>query len=658
MLRDLVVIDPERCDSEETSYRALVLFHEFGAAEGGSSTNEKLNKMGIIQGIWSLTQSFGDSGGEDEKVIELDSEQILVIRVEGRYFVALTVSGDQGGSGAAIPSQFYMGYLWLCYRFFLLHYGLLAGFGDAARLTDALNEHMIPFWNDIYLKPETLVRQGIDTLWPLALKRSELVDCLDDSGSASSDDDMSWDAIINTKLLLQEESFIGLKDVLVYHIPSDSGQVDSTPSPKDSAHFHQGFKNFGLVQNFCHSCDSLADVSNWIYHLFKQYNGLSSHVLAGNAHFAELPSTEHRGNQTDPSRLHDDDTAAEVPTTFGTKLLHNITLPISFAYDAVHEVGVTTGVSSSMSYLKSYIPSWSMGAGPRNQPSPVSTADTRYGYLISPLSPESLPLQYKMLKLNLTYNKTTKPHNLIFWYYQDMLVVLVADESFDKIWDKEYLKDISFILSLSMSKLYKSLCAAQEQLSENFAYFTVNGGTPVPEIRSSIPPCVSLPGIPTSDNPLQIAIDGLDQLLSRATLNLNNNADNILGLDIMGSLFPSADGNPSVTKDTKALPSNNNFLDSMETGKLWELYKELLIFLDSLQKSEAEQDIIEERLLTLNNGVLCYLKRDGAKFIIVLKNWYDKRYNDYPTKETTLFNNLGIDVINWWAKNPMNSEAF
>lgn len=657
MLKDLIVIDPERSDSEEASYKALVLFHEFGGP-GGSSTNDKLNKMGIIQGIWSLTQSFGESSGEDEKVIELDDEVILVVRVEERYFIGLTVrvvnEGNTGESIRDIPHQFYMGYLWLCYRFFLLHYAPLGSFTDSSKLTDALNEHMIPFWNDIYLKPETVVRQGIDTLWPLALKRSELVDYVD--SGVSSDDDMAWDAIINTKLLLQEDSFIGLKDILIYHLPRDN---NISPSASGTNETKQGFKNFGLVQNFSHSSTSLADISNWIYHLFKQYNGLSSHVLAGNAHFTELPSTEYGGNHAAPSHLHNDNTSAEAPSTFGTKLLHNITLPISFAYDAVQEVGATTGVSSSMSYLKSYIPSWSLNTSRSQfQSDTPNASDTRYGYLISPLSPSSLPTQYKTLKLNMTYGQTTKPHNVIFWYYEDMLAVLVADESFEKIWDTEYLKDVSFILSLSMSKLHKSLRLAQEQLSENFAYFTVNKSTAVQEIRSSIPPCIGLPGMSGNDNPLQIAIDGLDQLLSRATLNLNNNSDNILGLDIMGSFFSNDNGKAVNKSDNKTIPTNSNFLDSMETDKLWELYKELLIFMDSLQQSEVRQEIIEERLLTLNNGVLCYLRCDSTKFIIVLKNWYDKRYNDYPTKETTLFNNLGIDVINWWAKNPMNQDAF
>ncbi|CAB4251911.1 similar to Saccharomyces cerevisiae YBR131W CCZ1 Protein involved in vacuolar assembly, essential for autophagy and the cytoplasm-to-vacuole pathway [Maudiozyma barnettii] len=661
MIKDLVVIDPTRSHNDEDTHKSLILFHEFGEAAGSSSLNDKLNRVGIIQGLWSLTQSFEETQEEEnEKVIELDNEVILVIKVESRYFMAISINeyenfDDTSKGTSNIPFQFYLGHLWLCYKFFVLKHGAFSKFNDNADLTNNLNEHIITFWNDIYLKPDTLIRQGINVLWPNAYKTSELADLLE-SETATLADDESWDTIINRKILLQEESYLGVKDILIYNLPSYS--KDRATGILNDKRSRIGTKYFGLVRNFCQAFESLPDISNWIYHLTQQYDVISSHVLAGNTHYKEVPTTDDNNDDDD-----DDDDAGGFTTqttgaglaTFGNKLYHNMTLPISFAYDVVQEVGVTAGVSSSMSYLKSYMPSWTTST-PNELETNRSSERKRYGYLISPLAQSSLPSNYKIIKLNLKFGSQAKFYNVLFWYYENMLAIIICDENFETIWNHSYLNDLSFILSLSMEKLHNKLETVKRPMQENFGYLIVDKNKSIPELRSSIPSCIGLFNPYQNESPLNLVIEGLDKFFSIPNLNIDKNGENVLGIDIMGSLFSTSKPRETSEISKRKSPYNNTFLDAMETDKLWTLYEELLIFLDSLNKSETKLNISEERLLTLSNGVLCYIKNDHQRTLIILKNWFDNKYDDYPTKEVTLFNNLGIDVTSWWAKKKYDME--
>ncbi|SMN17997.1 similar to Saccharomyces cerevisiae YBR131W CCZ1 Protein involved in vacuolar assembly, essential for autophagy and the cytoplasm-to-vacuole pathway [Maudiozyma saulgeensis] len=657
MLKDLVVIDPTRSHNDEDAHKSLILFHEFGETAGGSSLNDKLNRVGIIQGLWSLTQSFEGTGDEeDENVIELDNEVILVIKVESRYFMAISINEyeyfDNNSSDVnSIPYQFYLGHLWLCYKFFILKHGEFSKFKDNAILTNNLNEHIITFWNDIYLKPETLIRQGISVLWPNTFKRSELADLLM-SETMTTTDEESWDTMINRRILLQEESYLGVKDILIYNLPSNcDSQAPCVAADKKSK---IGTKYFGLVQNFSQTFESLPDISNWIYHLTQQYDVISSHVLAGNTHYKEVPTTD------DIDHNNADGTTAGITgngfSTFRNKLYHNMTLPISFAYDVVQEVGVTTGVSSSMSYLKNYIPAWS---SPTINNLDIShpVEGKRYGYLISPLAQSSLPSNYKIIKLNLKFGSHPKFYNVLFWYYENMLAVIICDETFEAIWNHSYLNDLSFILSLSMEKLHQNLESVKKPMQENFGYLIVDKNKSIPELKSSVPSCMGLFNTGQNNSPLNLVIDGLDKLFSMPNLSIDKNGENVLGIDIMGSLFQTSKATENSNIIKRNSPYNNTFLDSMEVDKLWILYKELLIFLNSLNRSDTKPDISEERLLTLSNGVLCYIKNDPQRTVIILKNWFDSKYDDYPTKEVTLFNNLGIDVTSWWVKKKYDVEG-
>ncbi|KAG0668008.1 vacuolar fusion protein ccz1 [Maudiozyma exigua] len=653
MIKDLVIIDPTRSHNDEDTHKSLVLFHEFGENAGNSNQNDKLNRIGIIQGLWSLTESFGsDTDAEIEKVIELDNEIIIVIKLEDQFFIALSINDydnldDIPVNKNKIPYQYYLGHLWLCYKFFVLQHGTFLKFEDNSELTDCLNEHVVTFWNDIYLKPETLIRQGIDVLFPGSFKRSELGDLIGSEPHEEEIDDETWDTMINRKILLQDESYLGIKDILVYNLPSDFNK-DKNKNDSESQS-RVGTKYFGLVENFCRTFDSLPDISNWIYHLFKQYDNISSHVLAGNTHFTGIPSTENQQNDT-TNTIPGEETSNI--STFGNRFYHNMTLPISFAYDVVQEVGVTTGVSSSVSYLKSYIPSWTTQSHKNDFID--SPQKKRYGYLISPLANSQLPSNYKMIPMYLKFGTHYDFYNVLFWYFEDILVVIICEKTFDKVWEADYLNDLSFILSLSMEKLYHKVEKVKRPMQENFGYFIVEKGKSVTEIKSSIPSCIGLLKQELNGmSPLNVVIDGWDKLMNQERDN-----DGIIGLDIMGSLFQIGKPTEKLIKDTKSMnnPYNNTFLDSMEVDKLWILSKELLIFLKSLDKSETRSELVEERLLTLSNGVLCYIKNDNNRLVIILKNWFDSKYDDYPTKETTLFNNLGIDVTSWWAKKKYNLD--
>ncbi|MCG4627814.1 hypothetical protein L0N15_17210, partial [Anaerostipes hadrus] len=63
-----------------------------------------------------------------------------------------------------------------------------------------------------------------------------------------------------------------------------------------------------------------------------------------------------------------------------------------------------------------------------------------------------------------------------------------------------------------------------------------------------------------------------------------------------------------------------NFLNLMSAEKLWDLQVDVLQFLTSLQNSKRDPEYFqEERLLKLNNGVLCYIKENNSNLIIIIK---------------------------------------
>lgn len=691
MLRYLTIADPTRSTTGTDLWRSLLLYHEFGSS-AGSTTSEKLNRLGMIQGIWHLTRdsNHGDEPDDMERVIELDDEVILVIQVESRFLICCSVcqrdEEKNDDTGKSIPYQFYLAHLWLSYRFFVLLFGEFSKFENSETLTDVLNEHFVPFWSDVFLKPELLVRRGVEVLWHNAYKVAELglPDETSERGNDESDTDPAgqsedlWELLINKEILLQEENYLGIKDILVYHLPQDH-ELAGEEQPKRRI---RGAKSYGFVKNFAIEFESLPDISNWIYHLHSAYGHLSAHVLAGSVHYKEKPATEiaqtvmtnrdNVGQQPSIDGNSESGTHLDETPSLGKRLFDTIALPVSLAYDAVHEVSETTGVSGSLNFLRDHIPHWSSTAGNPSTSGEDSSGDhlsfnlgqggRRYGFLISPLALEALPMNYKVRKLYLKINRNQDFYSVLFWYYEDILVVVVCDPKFDMIWDRNYLNDLSYTLSRSMEQLYANVLRRKNPKMEMFSYLVVDKIKD--RVLSSLPRCYQFPD-PTGGKSTKlelVSVPGSD-LLSPLGLFDDRNSEGDAGgyqtilssIDVVASLFK---GNRISKKGSKPQTHSNfisykTFLDSLESSKQWQLQKAVLSFIESLGDVKVRADMTEEKFLTLGNGILCYLKEDDSYFMMILKDWLDERTIEEVRKGSrsgTLFASLGSDVMAWWAQ--------
>lgn len=548
MFQYITVFDPTRSHGEEDLHQQLLLYHSFEGSE--NSLNDKLGQIGVIQGLWSLTSSLTSSMSDNaevkEKVIELDKSVLLVIQVETRFFICLGLSEE-----SPTPHEFYLAHLWHCYWFFALWHGQFSSIEGARELTNLLNEHFVPFWCDLQATPAAIVRKGVTGLWPESHKMAEL---------EFLPSDQSWESLINQDILLESESFLGIKDILVYHLP----RYGQGP----------GGKTHGLVRHFSNDLDTVSHISNWLYHSQAVYDTLSSHVLASNTHYRETPA-ETRENST--------------TSTTGETILHNLTLPISLAYDAVQEVGATTGISNSISLFMDYLPKWNstsiatMTNGSAEVTGPASGPP--YGYLISPLCGNALPENYKMRVVHSQIGTPNeKTYNCLFWYYRDATVVIVSETTFEKIWDRQYLEDLSYKLFRSMERFYATAFPPDQQCKKDpfgYALLSKHSG----ESRCSIPSC------PFTGDKIR-----------------------------------------------------STFLDLLPQDKLWELQLELVQFLQSLQNSRRDQAASEERLLRLSNGLVCFLRETPDELALVVANWFDETAH----KGNTLISGLGPAATRWW----------
>ncbi|QLL31326.1 hypothetical protein HG536_0B01890 [Torulaspora globosa] len=617
MLQYVTVFDPSQSDGEDEVHKQLLLYHSFEDLE--ITLNEKLGRIGMIQGIWSLTDSFGGMGERQEKVVELHKEVILIIKVECRFFISLCVSTEEGRMSPAIPHELYVSQLWYCYQIFVLHYGPFSRFEDMGELTDLLNEQIVPFWHHIQLKPETIVRRGIAGLWPDGCKVSQLE--FDSSGE-------SWESLINQNILLAPENYMAVKDVLVYHLPSYNDQNAQFAGRR------LGYKTYGLVRHFSDDISIVTQLSNWIYHLHAVHGDLSSHVLAGNAHYEEAPSgSDGVENAADNST----ELSSAAPSNLqaqGRALLHNLMLPLSFAYDAVHEVGSTTGISKSMSLIMDYVPRWDHNASRERE---NDRQRSRCGYLISPLCSGMLPMSYRVKKV--VYESSDghlRSFNLLFWFYDDVLVVTVCEPEFAKIWDSQYLEDLSYKFRESITRFYETAFQHAESKAkgpskrESFAYTTYSKITK--EIKCSVPAWFDSKSDNRGSNPMKLVVDGVDHLFglnSQDASELQDANRNPWGLDIMGSLlgFRNDKTNQNVAEEQYPHFDRRyeNFLDGMTQEKLWGLQVQTIQFLTSIKNSNRACGLVEERLSKLNNGLLCYIKQDDESVSVVIRNWFEHR---------------------------------
>lgn len=590
MFQYITIFDPTRSHGEDDMHQQLLLYHSFAGSE--NSLNDKLSQIGVIQGLWSLTASLSsDNVTQDcqEKVVHLDKDVLLIIRVESRFFICLGMKKDE----YSIPHQFYLAHLWHCYRFFILWFGKFGSIQDARELTNLLNEHFVPFWCDLQVKPEAIRKKGITGLWHQSHKMAEL---------EFAPSEQSWESLINQDILLESESYLGIKDILVYHLPNFEKSL--------------GYKSYGLVRNFSNDLDIVTNISNWIYHSHALYEHLSPHVLASNTHYKETPADSDTAN-TDPNNnnannvLNATRNRALVPilTSTGETLLHNITLPISFAYDAVQEVGVTTGISNSISLFMDYLPRLNpatmVGMLGNSTPQEGSATGPPHGYLISPLCGDALPNNYKLRIIKSQVGTAEeKEYHCIFWCYRDALVCVVSEPNFKKLRDSQYLDDLSYKLKCSMEKFYATALSEEQQQQQ--------------QTQSTAPSRKRL-------EPFGYAVKDKHTNEARSSI-------------------------PSwAQKGENKTNHYGTFLDSMPSDKLWELQRELVQFLQSLQNSRRDkQHASEERLIRLSNGLVCFMRDCPEETTLVVANWFDETTRGGPT----LISGLGPSAIRWWNHRP------
>ncbi|CCE91422.1 Ccz1p TDEL_0C05330 [Torulaspora delbrueckii] len=636
MLQYVTVFDPSQSKNEDDLHKQLLLYHSFEDLE--VSLNDKLGRIGMIQGIWSLTDSLSDVQSSEEKIIELSRELILVIKVESRFFISLCISVEDENESSQIPHQLYLSHMWYCYQFFALQNGYFSKFTDARELTDLLNEHVVSFWQDILLKPEAIIRRGLAGLWPDSCKMAEL---------EFEHSEESWESLITQNILLETESYLGIKDVLVYHLPNFNETKDQTKN------LRLGYKTYGLVRHFSNDIGIIPQLSNWIYHMHAVYGELSSHVLAGNAHYKEAPQQNDNTMDGPEEGSNGASTNQETLQEQGKVLLHNLTLPISFAYDAVHEVGATTGISNSISLLMDYVPKWGTLGGQNERTNHEQLSKrSRYGYLISPLSSKMLPMSYKVKKIvREQEDGESKNYNLLFWYYDDILAVIVCEPTFTKIWESQYLEDLSYKLCKGIAQFYKTAFQRTDvkrpQKREPFAYTTYSKISK--ELRSSIPTWFDAKTESDDVSPLRLVINGVDQLFgggANSSEDAGPPVSNNWGIDIMGGLFGINRDKINTTsasmREYRLDKKYDNFLDGLTQMKTWELQSQIIQFLMSLKSSAKAADITEERLLKLNNGLLCYIRDDENEIAIVIKNWFE---NEDELSSKSLLLNLSKDPL-------------
>ncbi|CCE61329.1 hypothetical protein TPHA_0A02460 [Tetrapisispora phaffii CBS 4417] len=670
MLNYLAIYDPLRSTNEDDTFKQLILYHSFNEIE--HSLNEKLANIGILQGIWNLTDTLiGDDKGKG-KIIELsENEVLMVITFEKHYFFALDITTAEN-----IPQQYWLTNMWLCYRFFILQYNYFKNYeagNNLTKLTNDLNEYVIPFWQDLVSNPTSMFKKNWYTVYNDCYKISEL---------EFKNTNKSWESQINQSILLQDENYLGIKDILVYHLPS--------------LQYNNAYntKNFGFVKNFTNELENLSDLSNWIYHLHSTYGVLSSHVLSGNVHYISKSNIELLGNDADftanssehidgnnDSQINESTENNSNSNTFNEQtknIIHNITLPVSFAYDTFQEVGVTTGISKSMSLMLDYVPKFSFSRNSKNQGNDVTNGNGNgtlvvnkdknisHGFLISPWANKYLPYDYKVKRLNLKYNdiqlskNQTESYNCLFWYFQDVLVIIACDPNFKSIWNHEYLSDLNYKLYESMVTLYETATepSFSSNSNESFAYTVIDKKKRT--IHSSIPAWISNGSEAATENMFsQLIINGVDQLFGTNSFENISQITDIGGITSMGNWFcrdnkalvDNGNGNKTnFKKQENLIAVHKNFLFAMPNFKLLELHNELLQFNENIEKSQCRDDIRQRQLMKLSNGLLCYIENSGDKLEFLIRNWYDDSNVSPKLKnmqQNHMLNDFGKDVLKW-----------
>lgn len=686
MLQFITVFDPTKSTDETDTYKQLLIFHNFEDVD--LSLNDKLGKISMMHGLFLLTNSSPDSKSNNERVIESDNETILVIRVEDQFFIGLSFVNNSTNSRepyGTISYHYYLAHLWYSYEFFTLFYGTFSKFNDPSKLTDCLNEQLISFWNEIYKNPECMKRKGLSCMWPFSHRISNL---------EANNIENSWESIMNKEILLDPESYLGIKDILVYHLPNlGLRNIESTKKKN----IRTSSKTYGLVRNFSANFKSLGTISNWIYHLHSVYDCISSEALTSNNNYRgecmKSHSTFVRKNNVENEPIvtnNENDNEQEInseqtenqlpPDTLNfsmqaKQLLHNMALPITFSYDVVQEVGATTGVSNSMSLVTNYLPFFNNSNNNYNgelnsiNDGNVELKEKNYGYLISPTYPESHPNEFKVKEMILDFsqddnddiNNEVEKYNVIFWYYQSTLVVIICKSTFNKIWEIPYLNKLEEKLIICLDRFYDTMF--NEELkngvigkNEDFGYLHYKkdklGGT----INISIPSWVNMNDMLKYNNETEIQSVVVDD-----DTNENENVEGVSNWKFgnMIGTYWNNNNNKKVTidkdiineeeeeeKSDRILLYGCNFLDYLEDARINELNIQLeILLMNQKNMSRKINGIIEERLTKINNGIICFLRENENEFLLIIQNWFDDKIRPKIRKGNYYYSDMTSSLI-------------
>ncbi|SSD60866.1 uncharacterized protein SCODWIG_02627 [Saccharomycodes ludwigii] len=664
--------------------------------------NEKLATIGIIQGLWNFygnfidcknnkndsrdrnTEKLGNNGEDDFQIVTLSSSNYIItyraLNIDGlQIYITISLKTANKNMCYYIKNKLIqsISIFEFLYGPFITHLTggtmicntntdiltstdtIIANF-RTSKLTDNLNEFYIPFWNNtiksIHILPSILMTN------PNSYKISEY---------QIQTENYTWDSMLNNEILLREENYLNIKDILVYNIPQRDVVITG-----DVITATDNIKNLGFIRNFKYDNKSISTISNWLYNLFYE------RILTGGNTATSDPNSNSNSGSTHNNTLSD----------ITGRLVHNISLPLQFAYDAVHEVGNMTGVSTSLSLITDYLPIPGGGdnfsAIGANVPATTSSdngnnndnnnnktdndndngnnniANNNTGgngtisggleetsvssnpnsmtchtnFIISPFRNNLPDVYVEFDEDNILRSKTNAKTNykLLMWCYNSIILIFIIDHDFELIYDKNYLTE----LDNTLIKCFSSQDNSTNNINDNatsdydFSYYFYNYDTK--QCFTSIP----------------FLADKQDE----SNKNKNNDHNNLSESNsentsyLIKSLSLLSFGKYSTKTNTASVdttnrggantdfckndvPSRNiNFLSELDQGKLNELNKYLWSIIlnnhelriggdNSSAKSNIEDDA---KIIKLDNGLLCYIENNANYQLLIVKNWYNK----------------------------------
>lgn len=652
----IAVYNYKNLNNEEEDLNRILLYHSFRETnDNGISLNEKLSVVGIIQGIWKFTHNFNTSdtiSGIKYIDTRLDHRRLIVLEVELNYFIALGVK-----DGNYYPCAYYVKELYDSYKFFCMHCGAMADFDKHEELSDKLNEHFAIYWYELNILPEAMYNLDLSRVfWHRNYKVSDrkLYEC-------------RWETKIKKEILLDLDSYLGLRDICVYNLTRDKQRHP---------------EKYGLVSSFSPEFESLPVLSNWIYHLDRIFcTPFSPHVLSGHVRLSRSNGEIDAGNSKKSCK----------DGSIGKNIWNKVSLPISMTYDVLSEVGnltwlntVVCGINQITNGLNTITNRifWPGRMFIENQD--LDTDSENYGFLISPISFEQLPKSYHFRRFQLQFEKDhcAAWYKLIFWHYKDYLVVLIFEDTFTRLWEKEYLYNLNL-------KLYNSLLILESSLvqpkgdTDKFVYAVLNKETG--KIESSLPLINAHDGDKDkSSNPLKLVVYGIEDTLRHFAIDpesisrghttsimlaspVDNNkptlrAQNVQshwGVGLSGLEITKWKRKPNKSGHVTSKTENDTVFGSMSYKKILEFNNKLCkLYSGVLTSSNKKDSVKEEKLVKLGNGILCYFAESSEEVIVIIKDWFieDSKLLEYKRNPSAndddliIMDSLGKDVRKWWVR--------